>query len=90
MQLFGIQCKKKNKPKRIIIITHFALEQLVVGSDELVFFGRFGDIFDASQQFVFVQELEEKRCCQEEKVDVSRCDVTFIFTHRVSLRFEAT
>lgn len=42
------------------MITHFALKQLVVGSDELVFLGRFGDIFNAPQQFVFVQELEEK------------------------------
>lgn len=37
--------------------THFALKELVVGTDELVLFYRSGYIFKTSQQFVLVQEL---------------------------------
>lgn len=57
-------------------ITHFALKELVVGSDELLFLRRFGNIFDTSQQFVLVQELEKENVIrQERKHDTSRCDV---------------
>lgn len=42
-------------------ITHFALKELVVGSDELLSFRCFGNIFDTSQQFVLVQELHRER-----------------------------
>ena len=40
--------------------THFALEQLVVSDDQLLFLGRFGDIFDVAQQLVLIQELKQK------------------------------
>lgn len=40
-------------------ITYFALKQLVVGNDQLLFLCCFGHIFDVSQQLVLIEELQK-------------------------------
>lgn len=53
----------------VFTITHFALKQLVVGNDQLLFLCCLGNVFDVSQQLVFIEELSGKKC-KEEKVNM--------------------
>lgn len=52
----GPQCSTSG----IIIITYFALEQLIVGNNQLFFLCCFGNILDVSQQLVLIEELKGK------------------------------
>lgn len=52
----GPQCATSS----IIIITYFALEQLIVGNNQLFFLCRFGHILDVSKQLVLIEELKGK------------------------------
>lgn len=52
--------------------TYFTFKELVVGGDELVFFRRFGNIFNTSQKFVLVQELGKKKMRLDRETLTSR------------------
>lgn len=43
------------------IISYFALEQLLVGADHVIFLCGFGDIPDVPQQFVLSEELNQHK-----------------------------
>lgn len=44
--------------RRMTIVTYFALEELIVGDNQLLFLCSFGNIFDVSEQLVLVEELK--------------------------------
>lgn len=46
--------------KSVILITYFALKELIVGNNQLFFLGCFGNIFDVSQQLVLIEKLKDK------------------------------
>lgn len=45
---------------RLIIITYFALKELIIGNNQLFFLCCFGNIFYVSQQLVLIEELKGK------------------------------
>lgn len=62
---------------RLIIITHFALKELVVRNNQLFFLCRFGDVFDVSQQLVLVEKLKESSAVRR-GVNWKTCAITLL------------
>lgn len=49
------------------IVTYFALEELIVGDNQLLFLCSFGNIFDVSEQLVLVEELKQQQTNRRRK-----------------------
>lgn len=55
---FYVHYQGSSSRRMMTIVTYFALEELIVGDNQLLFLCSFGNIFDVSEQLVLVEELK--------------------------------